>query len=330
MELVSAESILKRRIVIVTGKGGTGKSSVAASLAFAAAAQGLRVLVAEMGLGEQIPRLFQPQAKEVGYKGAEIHPGVQAMRIDPYEALAEYLSLQIGVGTLVRGVLRQAAFRQLMDASPGWRELITLGKVWHLEQMKEANKRPRFDLLIVDAPATGHGLALLDVPSVVISAVRSGPLRRHSEWVEALVRDPERSVLLPVALPEELPARETAELIEHLEREKLIAIDRIIVNAVPSNPIPGELGDIESDLEALLAHDKLPGLPSANTLVACVRHLRSRYQLAQHYLECIARWTGCNVIPLPFRPNGVNDVGDLAILANALMKPDVGGKGVNL
>jgi anion-transporting ArsA/GET3 family ATPase len=102
------------------------------------------------------------------------------MRIDPYEALAEYLGLQIGLRGVVRRVFGNRAFRQLMDASPGWRELITLGKIWHLEQMKEANGKPRFDLIVVDAPATGHGLTFLDVPRVVGSAVRAGPLRRHA------------------------------------------------------------------------------------------------------------------------------------------------------
>jgi anion-transporting ArsA/GET3 family ATPase len=123
------------------------------------------------------------------------------MRIEPYEALAEYLRLQLSVPGVVTRLLKQPGFRGLMDAAPGWRELVTLGKIWHLEQAKDGG-RPRFDFIVVDAPATGHGLTFLDVPRVVVSAIRTGPLRRHASWVEELVRDPARTLLLPVALGE--------------------------------------------------------------------------------------------------------------------------------
>ena len=127
---------------------------------------------------------------------------------------------------------------------------MTLGKVWHLEQAREGG-RPRFDLLVVDAPATGHGLTFLDVPRVVVSAIRSGPLRRHARWVEELVRDPERTLLLPVALGEELPARETAELVTRLREQVGVALDRVVVNAMQPAPFPPELPDLDRRLAAL-------------------------------------------------------------------------------
>jgi anion-transporting ArsA/GET3 family ATPase len=178
--------LLDRRLLIVTGKGGTGKTSVAAALALAASRRGRRVLVVEVGRDEHVPRLFARDAKPVGYAGREIAPRIVAMRIDPYEALAEYLGLQLKLRAAVDLVFRNKAFRQLMDAAPGWRELITLGKVWHLEQAQDAG-RPRFDLIVVDAPATGHGLTFLDVPRVVASAVQAGPLRRNAMLVEQMI-----------------------------------------------------------------------------------------------------------------------------------------------
>ena len=232
-------SLLDRRLVVITGKGGTGKTTVAAALALAAAEAGRTVLAAEVGLDEHLPRLLDPDAAPVGYAGRDLAPGLHAMRIDPYEALAEYLGLQLGLRGIVRRVLENRAFRQLMDASPGWRELITLGKIWHLEQMRDDRGRPRFDLIVVDAPATGHGLTFLDVPRVVGSAVRTGPLRRHASWVEGMIRDPERTALLPVALAEELPARETAELVARLRDEVGVAVDRVVVNALRSGSVPG-------------------------------------------------------------------------------------------
>jgi anion-transporting ArsA/GET3 family ATPase len=200
-------SLLDHRLVIVTGKGGTGKTTVSACLALAAAQRGQRVLVAEVARSPQVARLLDPSAPEVGYAARRVAPGICVMRIDPFAALAEYIGLQIGFQHMAERVLRSRGFRQLMEASPGWRELITLGKVWHLEQMQE-NGRPLYDLIVVDAPATGHGVALLEVPRLVVSAVSAGPLRHHTERVEALIEDASRTLLLPVArAPRDRPAR---------------------------------------------------------------------------------------------------------------------------
>src|SRR5512147_2412537 len=111
---VSLPSLLDRRLVVITGKGGTGKTTVAAALAVAGAAAGRRVLVAEVGLDEHLPSIVAPGARPVGYEGRELAKNLRAMRIDPYEALAEYVGLQIGLRGVVRRVFENRAFRQLM------------------------------------------------------------------------------------------------------------------------------------------------------------------------------------------------------------------------
>jgi anion-transporting ArsA/GET3 family ATPase len=320
----AVRSLLQRRLVIVTGKGGTGKTSVVAALALAAARHERRVVVVEMGLDEQVPRLFDPAGPEAGYAGRVVHPGVTALRIDPYAALAEYLGLQIGGRRLVELVLRNRAFRQLMDASPGWRELITLGKVWHLEQMRDG-RAPRFDLLLVDAPATGHGLTFLDVPRVAVAAVRMGPLRRHASWVEEMIRDEDRTLLLPVTLAEELPARETAELIERAREQVGIAIDRVVVNAVAPEPFPPELPDLDARLARLPADLPLPGLPRPAALAACAAHLRERHALNQRHLAAIGHATGLPLVALPLLPEGVRGPAELTALADVLLAGPPGG-----
>jgi len=161
----SSRPLLERRLIIVTGKGGTGKTTVAAALADAARRRGQRVLLAETAPLEAAARLFEPHPAPLGYTGRSLRPGLHAMRIDPHEALAEYLGLQIGFRALTERLLRTQTFQQLLEAAPGWRELIILGKIWHLEQKREANGRPTWDLVVVDAPATGHGLTFLDVPA---------------------------------------------------------------------------------------------------------------------------------------------------------------------
>lgn len=311
-------SLLQRRLVVVTGKGGTGKTSVAAALALAASERGHRVAVLETGRDEHLPRLVEPGTGPVGYAGRTLRPGLHARRIDPYEALAEYLNLQLRVPAVATRLLRNRSFRQLMDAAPGWRELITLGKVWHLEQEK-ADGEPRFDLLVIDAPATGHGLTFLDVPRVVVSAVRAGPLRRHAGWVEAMVGDPERTVLLPVALPEELPARETAELVARVRDHVGVAVDRVVVNAMPDPPFPASVPDLDARLERLRLPDGPHGLPPAPVLAACAAHLRSRYELARRYRDAIGEWTGLPTVALPLLAEGVSGPAALRTLAAALL-----------
>jgi anion-transporting ArsA/GET3 family ATPase len=289
---------------------------VVAALGLASARAGKRVLLAETGRDENLPRLLSRDGAPAGYSGRSYGAGLRSMRVDPYEALTEYLRLQLGAAPLVRRVLGNRGFRQLMDAAPGWRELITLGKIWHLEQQLAPSGGPLYDLIVVDAPATGHGLTFLDVPRVVQAAVRAGPLQRNASAVEAMLTDPEATLLLPVALPEELPARETAELVQRVRANLGVPVDRIVVNAVPAAPFPAAI----PDLAALPPDLALPGIPEPAVLARCAAHLRSRHELAQEYLARIGEWTGLPLVSLPWLPAGVQGESSLAALAGPLLE----------
>jgi anion-transporting ArsA/GET3 family ATPase len=221
---------------------------------------------------------------------------------------------------LVRSLLRNRAFRQLMDAAPGWRELITLGKIWHLGQLRDdAAQRPLHELLVVDAPATGHGVTFLDVPRVVVSAVKAGPLRRNAGLVAEMVTDRERTLLLPVALAEELPARETAELVARMRDEIGVAVDRVVVNAVLEPPFPAAVPDLDARLARLRPDEPLPHLPAPAALARCAAHLRMRFELNRQHLAEIGRATGLPTIALPYLTQGIRGPDDLARLADALL-----------
>lgn len=320
MSTARETSLLERRLVIVTGKGGTGKTTVSAALALAAAGRARRVLLAEVGPDEQIPELLEPGSAPVGYAGRRI-AGVHVLRIDPFEALAEYLALQVRVRGLVDAVVRNEAFRQLMTAAPGWRELITLGKIWHLAQPDPRTGAPRFDLIVVDAPATGHGVSFLEVPRVVVSAVRAGPLRKHTEAVERMIGDASQTLVLPVSLAEELPARETAQLVGRVRGEMGIAVDRVVVNAVMEAPFPEgpEIAELPEALARLAPDAPLGTLPRPATLAFCARYLRSRWRLNRRYTDEIARDAGLPIVCLPYLARGVRGRDDLERLGAALL-----------
>jgi len=311
--------LLSRRLVLVTGKGGTGKTTLAAALARAGVERGLRVLVAELGRDAELPRLLAPRPAPVGYPEREIAPGLSAILIDPYEALAEYLGIELGLPGLVHRVVTHRGFRQLMEASPGWRDLIALGKVWHLERARDASGRSRFDLLVVDAPATGHGVTFLDVPRVVISAVRAGPLRHHTEQVEALLHDPQRTLVLPVSLAEELPVRETLSLVARV-RQQGLPVDRVVINGRRARPVPEALGDLAAQLERLPDDLALGAVPRPSVLAACVRTLEARYAQSERYTHELARGTGLPILSLPYLAEGIRGPDDVATLADALLR----------
>ncbi len=306
-------SLLDCRLIIVTGKGGCGKTTVATALALAAAEAGKRVALAETGLDEHCPQLIDPKAPNVGYEGRELRPGLEVLHIRPFDALVEYLGLQIGMQALVERGLRQPAFQQLLAAAPGWRELITLGKIYYMETLQRDAQRPEYDLIIVDAPASGHGLTFLDVPRVVQSAIRTGPLRRNAGNVEALILDPERTRLLPVSLAEELPVNETVELIERITEQVGVPIDRTVMNRVA--PSPYGSADDARELEARLTKlgddadasaSAFEVLPSPDVMAQCCAWRRERFELGARYVEQLADRTSLPLFEVRDRLEGIS------------------------
>lgn len=293
-------SLLDRRLIIVSGKGGVGKTAIACALAEAARRAGQRVLLAETSPIEAIAARFEREPKPLGYAGRRLAPGLEAMRIDPHEALADYVRLQTRMGLITDRVLQTQAFRELLEAAPGWRELIVLGKTWHLEQQKDRRGRPTYDLIVIDAPATGHGLTFLDVPRVVQNAIRTGPLTRHAGWVEEMVHDRARTLLLPVTLPEELPVSETIELVARARDEIDIGIDRVVVNRFPTAPPDGLVAALGGLPESL----GLEALPEPKRLRALAEHAKARSDIARAERDRVSRGCALPVVEFPVLAEG--------------------------
>ena len=162
------------------------------------------------------------------------------------------------------------------------------------------------------------GVTFLDVPRVVVSAVRAGPLRRNARRVEDMIEDSERTLLLPVALAEELPTRETAELVERLRAGVGIAVDRVVVNGVFPAPFPAGLEDLHTRLRRLPADTPLGRLPRPSVLADCAGYLNDRHRLNRGYVDEIGRVTGLPVTCLPYLREGVEGPEQIAILAEPL------------
>jgi anion-transporting ArsA/GET3 family ATPase len=243
-------------------------------------------------------------------------PHLFTLRIVPETALTEYLEVQLHVRYLVKLIISNPGFRRLLDAAPGWRALITLGKLWHLQSQTEG-PRPRWPLLIVDAPSTGHGLSFLSVPSVVLDTVHLGPLRKHTKGVQELLQDASRTLVLPITLPEELPVTETLELCARV-RELGLALGPLVANAVESAPDIPELNTILYQI----AQSPLPAsdarLLDPDVIRSCVEHRTLRAALHQGFLGKLGAETNRELIELPYLSQGIEGPGDLALLADEL------------
>jgi len=163
----------------------------------------------------------------------ELANDLWAISIDPDESMREYVLLQLKVKAMRDLLFRSRMFTYLAAATPGLNELVTIGKIWELAQLDRKVKHGiKYDLVIVDAPATGHGISFLQTPRTFASIARVGPIHSQALQLEAMITDHEQTGTVIVSLPEEMPVNETARLESELSSDIGIAIDRVVMNAL--------------------------------------------------------------------------------------------------
>jgi anion-transporting ArsA/GET3 family ATPase len=219
-----------KRFLIVTGKGGVGKTTVCAAEAVALAQKGKRVLVCMCHAKDRLSTMFGSDL--IGPEVKPVAPNIWAVNMDPTRALEEYGAMTLKSRALYKLLFDNKYVRGFFRAVPGMQEWTMLGKAWwHTTETREDGS-PLYDVVILDAPATGHGLDMLRVPKVILEVVPPGLLRRDAERAWALFQDPETCAVVLVTLPEEMPTTETIELARALETELKLPIGKIVVNGV--------------------------------------------------------------------------------------------------
>jgi anion-transporting ArsA/GET3 family ATPase len=226
------EGLFDHSLLVVTGKGGVGKSTVAAALGLAASRRGLRTIVAEVAARDDVSRALGADRSGV-YSERTVSDGLHHISIDPQRAVEEYLRQRLPVGALAALLSHSRIFTALTAATPGMRELLTIGKVWELAQPERRTRGAEpFDLVVLDAPATGHGLAMLQAPRTFASVARVGPVAKQGRAIASFLGDPRRTAVVVVSTAEAIPVGETLELRSRLHEELGLDVALIVVNAV--------------------------------------------------------------------------------------------------
>jgi anion-transporting ArsA/GET3 family ATPase len=331
-------SLLERKLIVVTGKGGVGKSTVASALGLAAAQQGLRTIVVELGAQHHLPNLFA--ARETGPEISdravhadsneparnrhhtdhrdgeeiELQEGLWATSIDPDHALAEWLQTLTG-RISARLLASSGTFQYFAAAAPGVKELVSMVKLRELcdgrgavksgsnDSSRERRGRMAYDLVVLDAPASGHALAMLRSPRTFSAIVRVGPLAEQAQALRELLEDARRSAYVAVTHASEMAVTETLELEEGLRVELDRDLDAVIVNGT----MPRRFSRQDLERIALARRDGGDGADAnvASNAVRMARTVndRARIQLAQIARLRRQRFAGGSppaVLTLPF------------------------------
>ncbi len=297
--------LTSQRLVVVTGKGGVGKSAIAASLARAAANAGRRVLAVEVGRGRLGPLLG---ATSLSGDPRTLAPGLAAATIDPEEALGDFVHGMLRLRVLARRLLESTSFQVVAAAAPGLPEFLVLNKLAGWLDARRLGRRVH-DLVIVDAPASGHSLPLLSAPRTLGAVARFGPIAQTLQSLQQRLVDPSETLVCVVTTPEELAVRETVELYREVALRLRLPVAPAIVNAVPARRFGRNDEVAIAQLQASGEH---------HPWIEAARFQIERRHEAVSQVRALRRALGAAPVRLPFIPGGPEIPGGIDLLARTL------------
>lgn len=281
--------IFNKRLIFVTGKGGAGKTTLSAALGVAASKLGKRVLLVETDEGESLASIFS--YPELTMTPANLHPGIQGARIAPRQVLEEYVKKYISLSFIANRIVRAELFEHLAEAAPGLSEIMTLGQIWRWEKRRNELDQLLYDMIIVDTPATGHGLSLLRQPRTLVNMLKFGPIAEQTRQVQELLQNADKTGILLATLAEELPVNEAVDFILTIENDMNMNICMTVVNALYKNIFSDEdsrrLSDITQNGHNISLLAENPIIQAAWTFVA-------RRRMQQAHLERFIQFCGAS------------------------------------
>lgn len=292
------EQLFGRRLLVVVGKGGVGKTTVSCALALEAARLGRRVLLCEVDGVARAAHLLQVPPVPLG-EHVEARPGVFLMTVEGKAALAEYLQLIIPVRRFLKTVFNSKIYQYFVAAAPGLKELMTMGKIWYeAERTDESTGKRLWDLVIMDAPATGHGLQYLQMPAAARDTFTSGLVHREAQRIVDLLTDPARTAISLVATAEEMPVNETITMYEQLVNKLGIPTGFLFVNRLHQSDF--RRADIEKLREAAAASRDRRAKIALGEVADRADEEAGWTRLNERYLARLAEEIPLPLVPIPY------------------------------
>jgi anion-transporting ArsA/GET3 family ATPase len=288
-------SLLDKRLILVCGKGGVGRSTVAASIAAAAARRGKKTLLFEASASDRFGAYFG--RPPVGTDLVQIAPNLWAINTNPAAALHEYGLMILKFETVYEMVFENKLTKAFLRAIPGLDDYSVIGKAW-FHATEEKRGQPVWDTVVFDMPASGHSQSMLRIPWVIIDTVPEGPLTRDARDLQGLLRDQARTALVLVSLAEEMPANEARELQDKLStglgiEPQLVVANQVYPDRFPAGSPQGQV------LDALLTVQPGDMAPPLAALTAHADLARSRRALNERYLDQLRRTVRAPLAELP-------------------------------
>jgi anion-transporting ArsA/GET3 family ATPase len=275
------EELFKKRLIIVMGKGGVGRTTMATAIAQAAARRGRRTLLFQAGAKDKLSRLLG--TPPVGEQIVPVPGGFHAVNTNPSAAIHEYGLMVLRYETIYRLVMENQVVKKLVRAIPGLDDYSVIGKLWfHTTETHPAGGW-KWDTIVFDAPATGHALTMFKIPRAILDAVPEGPLTRDAVKVRALFEDRSRTSVVLTTLAEEMPVTETLELAAKLRPELGLEPSALIVNQIAPDRFYRQ-GVAARVLDELIGAGGGAGDLVLAPLVHEARQQRARRQLNERYI----------------------------------------------